>query len=213
MSYIDCFQHELLGYFNGLPIYHPLEKVIGDGWGEYDFSCTPDNLILGGGAGEHPGLVLHNLPALVAGYLLLAMEFHKLHFPEITIPISEKTIDDIQCLYYKSELEFCNWSMSNIHEFVECAKSPLHSTPLKENQEVERWITDSIGEFIYFSLPELLHDKYNILFDEFRKWRTPYCMSNVVCPPPNYIKTKKESMSDHSFKGVGFFRWNYVKAK
>lgn len=214
MSYIDCFRHELLGYFNGLPIYHPLEEIVGDGPREYDFSGTPDNLILGGGAGEHPALVLHNLPALAASYLCLAIKENKLHHSEITIPISEKTIDAMYDLRLtKSELEFCYWHMSDIHEFVELAKSPLHRTPLKEGQRVEDWIEDSIGEFIYYSLPELIPDEFNRLFNKFRKWGAGYWMNNVRCPPPNYIKTRQESMSYSSFQEAGFFRWNYLKSE
>jgi hypothetical protein len=29
MSYIDTFDHELVGFFGGLPLYHPLEVVSG----------------------------------------------------------------------------------------------------------------------------------------------------------------------------------------
>lgn len=32
MSYIDTIKHEFLGYFNGLPIYHPLENRQGNPW-------------------------------------------------------------------------------------------------------------------------------------------------------------------------------------
>ncbi|MFT8258506.1 MAG: hypothetical protein ACMZI2_04110 [Candidatus Symbiodolus clandestinus] len=149
MSYIDCFKHELLGYFNGLPINHPLEKIIGDGWGQYDFSATPENLILGGGSGEHPALVLHNLPALVAQYLLLAIENTENNFPEYKISISSKIIDAVTDIRYtKFELEFCAWSMVDM----------------------------------------------------------------IVCPPPNYIKTRKESLSAKYWQEVGYFGWNYIRS-
>ncbi|MEW9906045.1 MAG: hypothetical protein AB2990_01470 [Candidatus Symbiodolus clandestinus] len=216
MSYIDCFKHELLGYFNGLPIYHPLEKIIGDGWGQYDFSATPENLILGGGSGEHPALVLHNLPALVAQYLLLAIENTENNFPEYKISISSKIIDAVTDIYYtKSELEFCAWSMVDMHEFVNNAKSPLHSTPFQSDancRNVEGWIEYSIGEFIYYSLPDLLPDDSNRLFDEYRKWHMGYWMRNIVCPPPNYIKTRKESLSAKYWQEVGYFGWNYIRS-
>ena len=71
MSYIDGFDHEIIGTLGYLPIYHPLETIEGDGgWGAYDFSATPQNLVLGGGSGEHPGLVVHHLPTLAARFLL-----------------------------------------------------------------------------------------------------------------------------------------------
>lgn len=216
MSYIDCFKHELLGYFNGLPINHPLEKISGDGWGKEDFSATPENLILGGGGGEHPALVLHNLPSLVAQYLLLAIENNEKHFPELKIPISSKIIDAVTDICYTGpELEFCYWSMIDMHEFVNNAKSPLHPTPIESDANshaVEDWIKNSIGEFIYYSLPDLLPDDSNKLFDEFREWGTGYWMKNVVCPPPNYIKTRKESLSEESWQEVGYFGWNYIRS-
>jgi hypothetical protein len=56
MSYIDTFDHELVGFFAGLPLYHPLEAVMGSGGDE--FGCTPLHLMLGGGDGEHPEVVL-----------------------------------------------------------------------------------------------------------------------------------------------------------
>lgn len=56
MSYIDGFDHEIIGTLGYLPIYHPLEAIEGDGgWGAYDFNASPQNLVLGGGSGEHPG--------------------------------------------------------------------------------------------------------------------------------------------------------------
>ena len=76
MSYIDTIKHELVGYINGFPIYHPLETVIDGEWGGYDFSCSPQKWIIGGGAGEHPALVIHNLGSLVALYILLCIEKH-----------------------------------------------------------------------------------------------------------------------------------------
>lgn len=39
MSYIDTVDYELLGFFAGLPLYHPLEVVAGSGSDE--FGCTP----------------------------------------------------------------------------------------------------------------------------------------------------------------------------
>jgi hypothetical protein len=47
MSYIDSFRHEFIGFFAGLPVYHPLEVVVDTA----NFSCTPQNLIMGGGSG------------------------------------------------------------------------------------------------------------------------------------------------------------------
>ena len=69
MSYIDAYDHEYIGSLGYLPIYRPLQVIDGDKWGGYDFSATPDNLVLGGGSGEHPGLVVHKPGSLVAKFL------------------------------------------------------------------------------------------------------------------------------------------------
>ncbi|WP_417533835.1 hypothetical protein [Marinobacterium stanieri] len=51
MSYIDSYDHEYIGSLGYLPIYRPLQVIEGDKWGGYDFSATPDNIVLGGGSG------------------------------------------------------------------------------------------------------------------------------------------------------------------
>jgi len=213
MSYIDTIKHELVGYINGLPIYHPLETVIDSEWGGYDFSCSPQNLIIGGGAGEHAALVIHNLDSLVAQYILLCIEKHTEHFADSFIAPPEETIDRLSDVAFdtKENLEFCGWSMTNIRDFVELAKSPLHFTPLLENQAPEEWIKESIGQFVYFSLPELspFTEEINNL-PGIKDWFPGYWMSNVTCPPPNHIKSRKESLHGTGFKEHGFFRWDYT---
>lgn len=210
MSYIDCFKHELVGYLNGLPIYHPLEGFIGGKFGDSDFSCTSDNLVIGGGGGEHPALVLHNLSSLVASYLYLAIEKRKEYWPELEFFIPddiEKVLDDI--FDEKADLEFCDWSMKQHSEFYINAQSPLHQHPLKRGECAEEWIEDSIGEFIYYSLPELIPIKHKEIFDYFRSLEIGFWMGNVVCPPPNYIKTRQQSIDDNNWPEVGHFRWEY----
>ncbi|MGO2335790.1 hypothetical protein [Providencia sp.] len=213
MSYIDTFRHELLGYFNGLPIYHPLDIVSAEGWREPDFSCAPDTLVLGGGSGEHPALVLHNLPSLAAGYLFLALERFEHYFPDVALNIPQEAINAMTDIYYlKADLEFCGWSMLQTHEFVNNAKSSLHCSPLEDNQSVEGWIENSIGEFIYYSIPELINTENSKLFEIFKEYEIGYWMKNVLCPPPNYMKTRKQSMKDSAFQEAGFFAWDYTKA-
>ena len=47
MSYIDSFDHEYIGHLGYLPLYHSLVEVEGDKRGSYDFSASPQNLVLG----------------------------------------------------------------------------------------------------------------------------------------------------------------------
>ena len=218
MSYIDTIEHELVGYLNGLPIYHPLEVVETEKWGAYDFSCSPKNLVIGGGAGEHPGLVIHNLGYLVVGFMLEAfnkineIKEEKKYHCDFVLP-AEETINSLHDILFAQEgdcMEFCGWSMHHFKEFIESAKSPLHATPLLKEADAEEWIKDSIGEFVFYSLPELnpLHDKI-ISLPDMNGLEIGYWMSNVTCPPPNYIKSKRKSLQSSHFRRHGFFRWDF----
>jgi hypothetical protein len=213
MSYIDTIKHELVGYFNGLPIYHPIEIVTNEGWGGYDFSCSPENLVIGGGAGEHPALVIHHLGSLAASYILLCIDKYEEHFSDRFEPPPKETRNRLNEIAFDAgeNLEFCGWSMTHIQGFVELAKSKVHSTPLLENESPEEWIKESIGEFVYFSLPELnpFHSEINSL-PGIIGWKPGYWMKNVTCPPPNYIKSKKNSLQGSGFNEHGFFRWDYM---
>ncbi len=212
MSYIDTIKHELVGYINGLPIYHPLESTEKKEWGNYDFSCSPENLVIGGGCGEHPALVVHNLEALVASHILLCIEKNIEDYPDNYTAPPEETIDRLNDILFNTgeNLEFCGWSMTHIRDFVELAKSPIHSTPLLEKQSSEEWLEESIGEFVHYSLPELnsLHKEISNL-SGIKKPFPGYGIGNVTCPPPNYIKSRKEALRTTSFEEHGFFRWDY----
>lgn len=213
MSYVDTIKHELVGYINGLPIYHPIESTKETDWGEYDFSCSPENLVIGGGAGEHPAIVVHGLGSLVASFLLLCIEKNTEHSQGRYSSPPESTMErlmDMLCDTVKN-LEFCGWSMNNHSEFVQRANSPLHATPLQTKQHPETWLKDSLGEFVFYSLPELNPFQQEIEnLPGLSDWLPGYWMNNVRCPPPNYIKSKRQSLTDSSFKEHGFFRWDYV---
>ena len=211
MSYIDTIKHELVGYLNGLPIYHPIETYINGDKGDDDFSCSPKNLVLGGGGGEHPALVLHELGALVAEYILYSLS--QIESYHDCSPWSEAVIDRLYEMSCKERepLEFCGWHMSHFNNFLLNAKANVHGTPLKDSQDAEEWIKLSIGEFVFYSLPELnpYHKEIYDLMAIKGEWQIGYWMNNVVCPPPNYIKSKKQSLRGSGFKEHGFFRWDY----
>lgn len=212
MSYIDTIKHEFVGYLNGLPIYHPIETHVNGDTSDHDFSCNPENLIIGGGGGEHPALVLHELGALAADYILHSLSQIELYHD--CSPWAEEVVNRLYEMSFKQRepLEFCGWNMSHFNEFVLDAKANIHATPLKNSQDAEDWIRLSIGEFVFYSLPELnpYHKEiYDLMEIKEEGWQIGYWMQNVVCPPPNYIKSKKKSLSGSGFKEHGFFRWDY----
>ncbi len=180
MSYIDCFDHEHIGMLGYLPIYHPLENIEGDKWGGYDFSATPENLILGGGSGEHPGLVLHKLECLAARFL------HDQITDEEEANLSKEDKDYLIDLCYSDDvLEFCSWTINHYAAMKEMAQSKSFLAPLGENEEVEEWLCKSVGELIFFSLSELnpAHGRLTEIFAPFELHAT---MRNVACVPPGY---------------------------
>lgn len=184
MSYIDSFDHEYIGSIGYLPIYHPLEEVKGEKWGAYDFNASPNNLVLGGGSGEHPGLVIHNLASVVTKYLYFNLTDEEEN--QLTKDEEEYILD----LYYVNTyeiLEFCSWSIRQYSDFLKMASSELLSAPIEDDEDVEDWIIRSIGELVFFSLPDLNpeHEKLSKIFSKFTINAT---MQNVVCVPPGYPK-------------------------
>jgi hypothetical protein len=208
MSYIDTIDHELLGTLNGLPIYHPLESTLQQKWGAIDFACDPSNLVLGGGGGEHPALVMHDLDTIMCRYVLYAVDQSREFFPD-SPPLVDSAYSEIWEVANRQgeRLEFCGWSMLNMHDFVHNARSKLHAKPLGKNEAVEDWIEKSIGQFLFFSLPELTPVRRSIAdLPGFDKFTVGYFMGNVTCPPPGHVREKSNSSTSNG----GAFRWRYV---
>ncbi|MEC7120989.1 MAG: hypothetical protein VXW65_13960 [Pseudomonadota bacterium] len=100
--------------------------------------------------------------------------------------------------------------MQNYKKFIENAMSNVHSTPLVEDGDAEKWIRLSIGEFVYFSLPSLnerLEEIQKIVEDHF-SWEVGYWMRNVTCPPPHYVTGKTGGLQSPIQNG--YFRWEYI---
>ena len=203
MSYIDSYNHEYIGRLGYLPIYRVLENIGSGEWGAEDFTATPNNLVLGGGSGEHPALVVHKLESLVARFLFdqLTEEEQK--------KLSKEDRDYIDSLYYNDSdiLEFCDWSIARYSYFRKMAKKAY--TPLKKDEgiyeEVEDWLYRSLGELIYFSLPELNpeQEKLQSIFAPFEVYAS---MRNVICTPPNYPPKGGRIVENGKLKW-GLHRW------
>ncbi|MEO1621871.1 MAG: hypothetical protein AAFU53_12680, partial [Cyanobacteria bacterium J06632_3] len=120
MSYIDTIDNEYVAHLAGYPIYHPLDSISDRPYGHFDFGCSPSNLVLGGGSGEHPGLVIHRLDALA------------LHFVDASIngltPEEDDNkmcdwfpIDDYLFLGWENHFEFAGWSVAQFQDFYQCS--------------------------------------------------------------------------------------------
>jgi len=180
MSYIDSYDHEYIGSLGYLPIYRSLQKIDGDKWGGYDFSADPSSLILGGGSGEHPTLIVHKLQCVTAKFLYSQIT------KEEEESISKKDLDYIVDLCYDDGiLEFCGWSIDRYASLKEMSESSYFYTTLRDNEKVEDWICKSIGELVYYSLQKLNphHKKLVKIFKPFDIFAT---MRNIACSPPGY---------------------------
>ena len=159
MSYIDTIPHEQLGTLAGYPIYHPLATRIA-ARGDYDFGCSPANIVLGGGSGEHPGMVVHHLPHLAMHYLLYRLE-----------RLSEDNPHDLQNALESLEvrlldsltpvhecLETCGWQLEQLAELVRRSQEATLPMPyaIAEHSSVEHWLVYSFGEWLWFDHPALL---------------------------------------------------------
>jgi hypothetical protein len=166
MSYIDTIEHSYVGDFLGLPLYHPLEKT--DGASD-EFEADIYNLVIGGGSGEHPGLVIKNLDACVYSFLEFIAEFNDKDTDEIDFYENWfSLLSDEESYSYNPyiNLEFASWGMDETANFTSQVKEKFSKAiayckkaeSLNKNSS-EKKIQIMLGEFIYFCAPHLLSSK------------------------------------------------------
>lgn len=167
MSYIDTINHSHVGYFASLPVYHPLQDL--DIEGQDEFSATPANLVIGGGGGEHPGMVIQSLDACVWSYLKFCAEVDNKDTDEIDFFTKwDDNIKDEECYYHASyNLIYQYWGLEDITKFTLKVKEIYHNSIkyLKDKKEVENYhaekqINVMFGEFIYYAAQHLLSPEF-----------------------------------------------------
>ena len=188
MSHIDSFKHELVGLFGGLPVYHPLEDIKGD------FTCNEEQLLLGGGSGEHPALVIKDPLAAVAWFLheelaSLDNDDIKPHEYPLKKHVAEwkLVINDHLKWDYKDHLEFCEWSVSDYRSFYERCSSCAMPNQYDDESDIsfEEWLILGIGEFVFFAMPTLAEEIM-------KKLKKPYeyfyhmQYNNILAVPKNF---------------------------
>lgn len=179
MSYIDTFDHELVGFFAGLPLYHPLEAVTGSGGDE--FGCTALQLVLGGGDGEHPAVVLTQPPAAVVAFLRAVL-------PPDGPTLSEEAQQFMDMIPPLDEcLHFAGWGIADFVSFHTRCSALTFVTPYQGERDgvLEAWVLCNLGEFVYFAMPELAPDVQTQLAEVCAHVRHPQYL-NVQILPPGY---------------------------
>jgi len=179
MSHIDSFKHQLVGYFFGLPVYLPLEDINGD------FQCTTRQLLIGGGSGEHPALIVKNPLACVAMYL---------DENKVELKLSNREEEELEALYkpylsWETEevLDFCEWDIKVYHEFYKrCrTKRSLNSYRSYEHISFERWLIMGFGEFFFFSMPQHAIELIDKIDVKYKKRFFYMRYNNILLIPPN----------------------------
>jgi hypothetical protein len=192
MSYIDTFDHEFVGFFGGLPVYHPLDTVSGNAPDSADFNCDPTMLVIGGGGGEHPALVLRRPDCAVAHFLTDWLEHYR-H----TLPLAENTTVELWYTPWDTFLDasltsddrifltFAGWNTQTYASFYQRCTSPAMQTPFEPTRDgvFESWVAACLGELILFAMPDMVPDLERHL-PRARELVRPLMYLNILTPPP-----------------------------
>lgn len=200
MSYIDTFDNELVGFFAGIPLYHPLETVEERAHAD-DFACSPDTIVLGGGSGEHPGIVVLRPDVVTAKFLAemlnaLPMCLGKKELRECKqyIVMWTSVLKPYLFLEWSTVFDFAGWKRGDYRRFMSRCRSMKTETPFgcRKEQCLNGWLAASLGEFIFFSMPELSRGLISSLdaTAQIKSWivrvGTGWLYRNVSLPAPNY---------------------------
>ncbi len=183
VSYIDTFDHEFVGFFVGLPLYHPTETVGAKAAHADEFGCSAATLVLGGGPGEYPALLVTDPGGAALHFLRFWLELAPDGRPDSAT--ARTVVSDAppaeRCLC------FAGWHVSDYADFYARCQSPAIPTPYDAQLQgrVEEWILGSLGEFIYFAMPELATAALKALPDIRQRVNRPI-FYNVTILPPNY---------------------------
>ncbi|MCC6507773.1 MAG: hypothetical protein IT423_01600 [Pirellulaceae bacterium] len=219
MSYIDTFDNEFVGYFGGIPVYHPLEVVPATPDCPEDFSCGPENLVVGGGSGEHPGIVVKEPgEAVVCFARAWLSEENPFLTPELRAAIQPAIAawpdGDMQHTWHealrrkwKHVFEFAGWRVEDYVEFSNRCQSPGFPRPFHPDQDyhLEHWLAASVGEFILFAMPELAQAAIQRLGD-LRQYLSGTLYKNILLLPPGYQPWGRREIDQHVTWGVSAWR-------
>jgi hypothetical protein len=194
MSYIDTIDHELVGIFAGLPVYHPLETLSGNEPTSGDFNCTPAHLVLGGGSGEHPAVVLQRPDVAVASFIQTWRDHAPAAQPtrdavslHADVAAWEPFLEEMYAIPEHEIWHFAGWSVPTYASFYSLCQSETlwHPYDATQSETFEHWLTASFGEFVFFALSELCPNNATHL-PRAKEVIQDALYVNVLVPPPGY---------------------------
>lgn len=189
MSHIDSFRHEFVGLLAGLPVYHPLEQIDGD------FQADAAQLVIGGGSGEHPALVIRSPAGAVAWFLQRELtELHELAQKHGWTARDEPLLARVKSWRPKLQpwlpkraadlIDWAEWGQAERAAMTAASRSPLLPNPRPGRMGLPEWLVLGIGELVFCALPELAAD----LLATLPGWRETKLLhmryNNVLAIPP-----------------------------
>ena len=139
MSYIDCFDHKILGFIGGIAVYQALQDIAGD-----DFQCKKNQVIIGGGSGEHPAAVINDLTQAI--YMSLTDEDEDIEIDEL----------DGKDIHHLNNLIFFDWSCSDYVYADKIARE--NGFTYEVYPTVEYWLTMEAVKLVLKEAPELIDE-------------------------------------------------------
>jgi hypothetical protein len=208
MSYIDTFSHEFVGFFAGLPIYRSLVKHTENDESPAYFSCTIHDFIVGGGAGEHPALLIRSPNEAVSYYFRAWLEAESGLTDEAQALLEEKLLPYPD---WEKVFSFCGWGVETYAAFLERCKSNVVVTPYNESEFgfFENWLYASFGEFIFFSFPEFAPLFISNNQEIANKIKYSF-INNVLILPSGFIP-KAGAIYENGKVSIGISAWNVTK--
>jgi hypothetical protein len=215
MSYVDTFDNEFVGYFGGVPVYHPLEVLppLPDD-DPLDFACGPENLLIGGGSGEHPGIVVKETGETVVCFVRAWLDETPFLSPDerqALRPTVEAWADAAGRRQPRSDwghvFEFAGWAVTDYVKFsTRCASRAFHR-PFDPDKDasLEQWLAASVGEFILFAMPELAEDAVQRLGD-LRRHVSGDIYRNILLLPPGYPCWGRREVDSQVTWGISAWR-------
>jgi len=220
VSYIDTFDNEFVGYFGGIPVYHPLEVVPALPNGDpRRFACGPENLVIGGGPGEHPGIVVKAPGEAVVCFIrawldednpVLSPEERQAIQPAVSAWLdadARQSSNDMQRREWRHIFEFAGWQAADYVEFSTRCASRAFLRPFDpgEDDSLEQWLAASVGEFVLFAMPELAQEAIHRLGD-LRRDVSGDIYKNVLLLPPGYPVWGRREVDNQVIWGISAWR-------
>jgi hypothetical protein len=194
LSYIDTFDHEFVGYFGGIPVYHPLVDIPDGPDRREDFGCGPGHLVIGGGSGEHPAIVVLEPSVVVISFIHAWREELERLYPDEyqSLRPTAETLPAAPVRWHPDDwwgvLDFAGWAVKDYVKFDDRCKSRAFRRPFDPDKDglLEAWLASSVGEFILLAMPELCRDLTDQLADLRDRVGCFPLYENILLVPPGY---------------------------